>query len=170
MRPVQSKRAVLCDLKMPETRRNILKSSCKAPDFKQIWIFSADFLRSFQYQFSLQSSQWGKHAKRGGDGQNYSLISFQSKIGFLRRFNFTAKNKTYLSLHAKWGISVPNVNQIWISQQTFIKAPNFKPNINPMRCADIQGQSGRRTDRQTDMTKVIGAFRSYYERAWKIYI
>ena len=152
MGPVQSKRALLCDLKTLETKKKkVLRSSCKVPDFNQIWIFSADFPKSFQYQFSLQSVQWGAaliRANRGVDGRNYSLIPFHCKKGFYGDLISPAKIRHIWVFIRSEGYQCPMLNKFGFSQQIFIKVSNVKSNRNPpiIRRADISGQTGRRKD------------------------
>jgi hypothetical protein len=58
------------------------------------------------------------------------------------------------------------MHQLKISGQIFGKHPNIEFHENPTSGAKTDGQTGRRTQRQTDITKLIVAFRNF-EKALK---
>jgi hypothetical protein len=82
----------------------------------------------------------------------------------LWRFYIASNNQTYLGLHVKCPIFLSDFTQILIFSADFDKSiiSNFT-NVRPVgdELIHADGQMDGRTDRQTDMTKLIGAFREY---------
>lgn len=70
-----------------------------------------------------------------------SLIPFQLKRPFLWQLNVPGNNKTYLDLHLKFLMLLPDFNQIWIFMTDFLKLPNIKCHGKPSSgsCTDVTG-------------------------------
>jgi len=86
-------------------------------------------------------------------GYRNSLIPFHSKKVLLWRLNIADNNKTFLSLHVRYPIFLPDFNEIWIFSTDLHKVPSirFHGNTSSESRADACGQA--------DMTKTIRAFR-----------
>jgi hypothetical protein len=60
-----------------------------------------------------------------------SLIPFHSKSTLLRRFHVASNNKTYLDLHVKYPVFLPDFNQVRIFSTHFHKSPQYQLHGNP---------------------------------------
>jgi len=76
----------------------------------------------------------------------------QSNRTFLWRYNVEDNNQLYLDHHVD-GYFCPIITKFGFYLQIFINVPNIKFHGNP--------PSGSRTQRQTDMTQLIRAFRNF---------
>jgi hypothetical protein len=84
-------------------------------------------------------------------------------------FRTAVNNIILLRYSRKVPAILTDFNKTWISRQIFIEIPviKFHENYSNRSRADTWGITDRHTDRRTNMTKVIGAFRYLYERAKK---
>jgi hypothetical protein len=73
----------------------------------------------------------------------------------LWRVYMAGNNTTYFGLHVMCPVFLSNFNQIWIFSTDFLKSPRIRFNGN------LSSESRSDTYLQTDVTKLIGAFRDY---------
>jgi hypothetical protein len=81
-----------------------------------------------------------------------SLIPFPYKTALLWRFNDPGNIRTYLGLHVKRPIFLPDLNQVWIFSTNFCKISKIK--FRPVAAALIHADGG------ADMT-MLSTFRDY---------
>ena len=147
------------------------RSYCKLPDvfarFQQNFGISRYiFVEVPSIKFNINPIA-GSHDVTCGqkDRRTNSLTPFQSKRASLCRFNVADNNKTYLCCH----VNCPILNKFGYSRQIFFflyKSPiiKFQGNLSSEgradTCRQTEGRTDRqKTDRRTDMKKVIDTLR-----------